>query len=87
MGDNRTTISGTVELRQIDGNTKKVIVCSECAEVAAEFSQDTQVGMILVETSLERHVMFSHSKHVFETYDPARNTMQPGIVLRDRRIN
>ena len=87
MTDNGVKISGTIEVRAIDGNTKKVIVCSECRQVAAEFSEDTQVGRILVESSLDRHVMFSHNDHVFETYDPAKNIMEPGIVLRDRRIN
>ena len=87
MGSDRRTISGTVEIRAIDGRTKKVIVCSECREVVVEFTYDTQVGRILLESSLDRHMMFSHSDHVVETYDPAKNTMEPGIVVRDRRIN
>lgn len=86
MGDN-VPISGTIVVRGIDGNTKRVIVCSECREVAAEFGENTQIGILLLEASLERHVMFRHCEHKFETYVRDENKMEPGIVLTKRRIN
>lgn len=41
MDNSTAQIKGTIEVRTIDGRTKKVIVCSECREVAAEFAHDT----------------------------------------------
>jgi hypothetical protein len=87
MADDPKKISAMIEVREIDGKTTRVIVCSECREVAAEFAEDTQIGILLVEASLERHVMFRHSNHAFETYNRARNKMEPGIVLREKRIH
>jgi hypothetical protein len=88
MAEDNTKISASIELREISGTTKRVIVCSECREVAAEYGEDTQIDRLVLETTISRHIQLRHtSDHAFETYDRARNKMEPGIVLTERRIN
>jgi len=86
MADDSTKIIGTMKLRTIDGQTTRVIVCSACREVAAEYGEDNQINRLVLEATLQRHVMFRHGGHAYETYNRARNTMEPGVVLSGSRI-
>ena len=88
MADNTTTIKATIEVREIGGNTRRVIVCSECREVAAEYGADSRIDEIVLENTINMHIELRHSTaHEFETYNRAKNKMEPGIVLRDRWLH
>ncbi|MFA5894188.1 MAG: hypothetical protein WC851_00255 [Candidatus Shapirobacteria bacterium] len=88
MAEDSTKISATIEIREIEGTTKRVIVCSECREVAAEYGADSRIDEIVLVNTINMHIELRHSSsHQFETYDQARNKMEAGIVLRDRKIH
>lgn len=88
MAEDSVTIKATIEVREIGGSTRRVIVCSECREVAAEYGPDSRIDEIVLENTIQMHIELRHStSHEFETYDRKRNKMEPGIVLRDRWIH